>query len=125
MARNIMQVATEHSAWVAARRTVIASNVANANTPGYRAKDVSPFSLQAESGADRLAVTHAAHIKTAGGPAGQYDGDEAGQVETFHSGSSVNLDGEMVKSSEVSSQQALNAAVVKAFHRMLIASTKG
>ena len=40
----LFQVASQKSQWLSARQTAVASNVANASTPGYRAVDVQPFS---------------------------------------------------------------------------------
>lgn len=41
---NIFTIAGAKARHSAARQTVIAQNVANADTPGYRARDVEPFS---------------------------------------------------------------------------------
>jgi flagellar basal-body rod protein FlgB len=40
---NILSVAGAMARHAAARQTVIAENIANADTPGYRAKDIEPF----------------------------------------------------------------------------------
>ena len=40
---NLFALATEKSRWLAARQATVAGNVANANTPGYVAKDIQPF----------------------------------------------------------------------------------
>ena len=44
--------------------------------------------------------------------------------EIIHSGNSVSLEQEMIKAGEVNRAYALNTSVVKAFHRMLLASAK-
>jgi len=41
---GLLSLAAEKARYTAARQSVIAENVANADTPGYRAKDVEPFS---------------------------------------------------------------------------------
>lgn len=40
---NIFAIAGAKARYAAQRQTVIAQNVANADTPGYRARDVEPF----------------------------------------------------------------------------------
>jgi len=40
---SLLDLAAEKARHSAARQSVIAQNVANADTPGYRAKDVEPF----------------------------------------------------------------------------------
>ncbi len=40
---DIFQLAERRLAWLSQRQDVLAQNVANANTPGYQAKDVTPF----------------------------------------------------------------------------------
>ena len=57
--------------WLSARQGVIAENVANANTPGFRAADLKPLSfgklLGSAGGKLQLVATEAAHITSAGG----------------------------------------------------------
>jgi len=40
---NMFSIAAAKARHAAARQTVIAQNVANADTPGYRARDIEPF----------------------------------------------------------------------------------
>jgi flagellar basal-body rod protein FlgB len=42
-----------------------------------------------------------------------------------HSGNSVSLEQEMIKGGEVSGAFRLNTSILKAFHRMILASSKG
>jgi flagellar basal-body rod protein FlgB len=41
----LFDLAEKRLAWTAQRQSVLAGNVANANTPGYQAKDLQPFSV--------------------------------------------------------------------------------
>ena len=54
-----------------ARQSVLAANVANADTPGYRRVDLSFESRLAETGS-RLVATHARHLHSGTGPHGDY-----------------------------------------------------
>jgi flagellar basal-body rod protein FlgB len=40
---GLFDLAEKRLTWAAARQSVLASNIANANTPGYKARDVSSF----------------------------------------------------------------------------------
>lgn len=46
------------------RQAIIAQNIANADTPGYEARDLKPFSLPATGGrdAERMIATRPAHL---------------------------------------------------------------
>ena len=113
-------------AWLAARQAVVAQNVANANTPGYEAKDVSAFTdVLARTRLD-MAATDGAHF--AGGPSATGGGTlETGPADDFEiteSGNSVGIEGEMAKAGEVDRDYALTTNVVKSFHSMLMAALK-
>lgn len=56
---EVLRLAGKLAAWSGARQQVIATNVANADTPGYRAQDVAAF---ADAGADRMRATRADHL---------------------------------------------------------------
>ena len=115
---HLFALAERQRDWLAARQAAIAGNVANAATPGYRARDVAPFAAawaRAEAG---LAVTHAAHLRPADQAPGAAATVPAEAWEVSHSGNSVRLDQEMLRAGEVHRAMALNAAVVRAFHRM-------
>ena len=53
----------------ARRAEVLASNIANADTPGYKARDFDFHKVlkQEVSSVERMAVTHSRHIQTEGG----------------------------------------------------------
>ena len=44
----LFEVGSQKAQWLSARQTAIAANVANANTPGYHAVDIQPFSAVLE-----------------------------------------------------------------------------
>jgi flagellar basal-body rod protein FlgB len=41
---DVFGLAEKRLAWIGQRQAVLAQNIANANTPGYAARDVKPFS---------------------------------------------------------------------------------
>ena len=58
----LFEVGSQKAQWLSARQTAIAANVANANTPGYHAVDIQPFSAVLDSSPIELATTNPAHL---------------------------------------------------------------
>jgi flagellar basal-body rod protein FlgB len=114
---SIFEIASRQAEWLALRRAQVASNIANVNTPGYRAREVMPF----DAFLRRSATTSASSGPEAVGS----EANEEALAETLETGNSVNLDNELLKSSEIARNHALNAGIVRAFHRMLLLSSKG
>jgi flagellar basal-body rod protein FlgB len=122
----LFDIASQRSHWLSLRQEAISTNVAHANTPGYAAKDVQPFEAVLQSSSRMaMATSDPGHLRDSGAAAEavmQPDGDA---WHTYDSGNSVSLEKEMVKAGEVNGAFALNNSVIKAFHRMLLTSTKG
>ncbi|GAB4255244.1 MAG: flagellar basal body rod protein FlgB [Deferrisomatales bacterium] len=76
------------------RHAAISANIANADTPGYRAVDVS-FAQVLERAGLPLATTHPRHLT--GARSGGADRLVLSGGEARRDGNDVNLDGEMVK----------------------------
>jgi flagellar basal-body rod protein FlgB len=121
----IFRVGHERSRWLAARVAAVAGNVANADTPGYRARDVAPFEAALNTARTQMARTEARHL-TPDPVAGQDYGlaPREGAAEK-HSGNTVALEAEMATLGEVRGQQAAVTGILGAFHRMLMASVRG
>lgn len=124
-AENIFALTSRHNQWLTLRQTTVASNVANANTPGYRSTDVKPFEDVLGAMQVRLERTKPEHIPLSPSEFAAREADAEDAWAVVHSGNTVNMEQEMLKAGEVHRSFALNASVTKAFHRMLIASTKG
>jgi len=122
---HLFELVSRHNNWLSVRQSAIAGNVANANTPGYKAVDTAAFESELNSARLNMAATQAGHMGPSENGTPVTDVREDGAWETVHSGNSVSLEQEMVKAGEVHRAFAMNAGVTKAFHRMLMASTKG
>ena len=123
---NLFKLAASHNAWLAARQVTVASNVANADTPGYRAVDVEPFSVAISEAGKALAVTSTKHVATTGAAGGTFAAvPETESWATKHTGNSVSIEQELLKAQEIRKSYALNTSIIKAFHSMLLAATKG
>src|SRR5262245_24670552 len=121
----LFSAVARHNQWLSVRQATIAGNIANANTKGFKALDVDPFEKAIDGAKLAMAATHAAHIGVPVAAVAAPEVRAAEPWEVTHSGNSVSLEQELIKSSEVGRAYRLNANVVKAFHRMLLASAKG
>lgn len=95
--------------WHQARQRVLAENVANADRPGFKPRDLAEPSAQAVRGALAPEPTHPLHL--AGGPAGSAGTRAAPRWETRPSGNAVNLEDEMMKVAQNQSDYQLAASL--------------
>ncbi len=75
------------------RHTVLAGNVANVDTPGYRPADLAP--IEAAESAGPMAATDPRHLQGAGGTAGKLVFDDGGSAGA--DGNAVSLERELAK----------------------------
>lgn len=121
---QLFDLASQQTRWLTVRQAAVASNVSNANTPGYAAIDVTPFEDVFNDASIRMAATNPGHLGVDPLGAEQVAVKDAAAWETTHSGNSVSLENEMMKAGEVNRSFSLNSGIVKAFHQMLMASVK-
>lgn len=116
----------ERMGWLTQRQGVLAQNVANANTPGYVAKDLAPMDFaqaMARSGAARPAgVTQAGHIPLQGGASAPFKTVPAGD-ERNPAGNAVSLEEQMMRVSDTAMEyQAASGLYKKALGLIRIAA---
>ena len=119
----LFDLASSQARWLSLRQSTISSNVANANTPGYRAQDIEPFDKILDAKAVPLAVTSPKHMTTGSLVRPQGTRKET-SWEVVHSGNSVSLEQEMLKAGDINKDYSLNIAIVKSFHRMFMTGAK-
>ncbi|HZH52853.1 MAG TPA: flagellar basal body rod protein FlgB [Microvirga sp.] len=120
----LFDLASRQAQWLAVRQSTIAGNISNANTPGYKARDVEPFQSVLDKTQLAMVATNGGHLGIDGSTVRSAKVKKTESWETMHSGNSVSLEQEMVKAGTVNREHTLNTSIVKAFHRMLLASTK-
>lgn len=120
----LLDLASRQAGWLSTRQSVIAGNIANADTPAYRAQDVEPFIETLETSRLAMAATSAGHIATDAMRAGDVPTVMQKGWEVKDSGNSVTLEAELLKSGEIGRAYSLNTAIVKSFHNMLMLSAK-
>ena len=121
---HLFDLAAQQSRWLAVSQSAIANNVANANTPGYQAQAVRPFSDVLDKTQLQLASTDAQHLTLTPAEAGTVTTGDEESWETTESGNSVSLEQEMIKAGDVRRDYALNTNIVRAFHGMLMSAVK-
>ncbi|MGE3066419.1 MAG: flagellar basal body rod protein FlgB [Hyphomicrobiaceae bacterium] len=121
---HLFSLASQYNKWLTVRQSAVASNIANANTPGFKAQDVQPFESVLDQANLAMASTQPGHVSYAPAsvPTTEVRADDAWEVS--HSGNTVSLEKEMLKAGEVNRAFSLNTSVLKAFHRMLLTSAK-
>ncbi|MFW7269491.1 flagellar basal body rod protein FlgB [Gluconacetobacter sp. Hr-1-5] len=101
---DVLDLAGRRLQWLQSRESVLAGNVANANTPGYASKDIASFQgvLQNQM-ATTLAQTAPGHL------AGRSTASSATRTGTNTSldGNQVNIEGELEKIADTNDQQRL------------------
>ena len=113
----ILSMLRERMEWHQERQRVLAENVANADTPNYRAKDLAPpdFSheMQLALALDR---TDPVHITAQGSSGSAFAADSSGRYAIRPRGNSVTHEDEMMK---VASNQMDYEAVTSLYTRSL------
>ena len=122
---QLFNVISRHNQWLAVRQNAISGNIANANTPGFRAQDVQPFEMALEQAQLAMAATQPGHLDSGppGAPATELRRGEPWEVS--HSGNNISLEQELLKAGEVNRSYRLNTSVAKVFHRMILTSSRG
>jgi len=100
----------QRMSWLSARQGVLADNIANADTPGYAARDVKEPDFEAllsgRSRATLLSATNARHFSAPEGGALFHASAEAVVAEPSPTGNAVALEQEMIKISDTQAQYA-------------------
>lgn len=109
---NILSLASALAAHASARQRVIAENVANADTPGYRARDVADFAAVLDSQAPFTArMTRPEHIPFGADPHGFEPREQALMGAETPNGNSVSLEDQMMRAASVRQEHDLAMGV--------------
>ncbi|MEM7490184.1 MAG: FlgB family protein [Pseudomonadota bacterium] len=100
----LLDLASSLAKHAAARQAMVATNVANADTPGYRAMDLAPFSP--DMGAQGMRQTRPGHVGAEDGPYRRY---EIASVASDPNGNGVTLEDQVLRGIEA--QRAHSRAV--------------
>jgi flagellar basal-body rod protein FlgB len=104
--------------WLDRRQAVLAGNIANADTPGFRPRDLTPFQARLRAVMQPpLARSNPAHLAGRAGAAGDARPDRQ-VAEAVPDGNAVSLDREAVRMAETDTAHALAMAVHRSFSGM-------
>jgi flagellar basal-body rod protein FlgB len=120
----LFELASRHMTWLSERQAVTASNIANADTPGYRARNVQSFSSFLEGPNLQLAATSPQHMNLPPGEARPVEITSGNSWASSHSGNNVSIENELMTASSSSRMMNMDTAAVRSFHRMLMLSVK-
>jgi flagellar basal-body rod protein FlgB len=95
----ILSMLRERMEWHQERQRVLAENVANADTPNYHAKDLTPpdFSHEIQVASLGLDRTNPLHINAQASGGSAFAADSSGRYEIRPRGNSVTHEDEMMK----------------------------
>lgn len=123
---EIFRMAHAMAVHAGARQSVVAQNMANADTPDYAARDIKPFQavLDADQAGFGLRATRASHL---------HGRQQSLQFEAFETrdsiedpnGNSVSLEEEMLKAVDVKRQHDKALAIYKSSMTVLRAAASG
>jgi flagellar basal-body rod protein FlgB len=99
---GLLDALGEKMRWHQTRQTLLAENVANADTPGYRGRDLAAFGFEEhvkELSTTRIATlaTQPGHISVAGSDADGFGPRTINSFEITPEGNGVTLEDEMMK----------------------------
>jgi len=120
----LTKLVSHNNDWLSVRQATIAENIANSNTPGFRSKDVEPFTSVISKTQLAMTATHGSHLGTVMEVAEPTEVKKGDSWLVTHSGNSVSIEQELMKAGEVARNHALNTSIAKSFHRMYLASLK-
>jgi flagellar basal-body rod protein FlgB len=114
---RLLALAERRLGWLDRRQSVLAGNIANADTPGYRPRDLTPFRARLEETMRPvLARSHSGHLAARG--AAQGAREDPRPAETAPDGNAVSLDREAMRVAETDTAHALAMAVHRSFMGM-------
>ena len=120
----VLQLAAQRTQWLTSRDELIAANIANANTPGFQATDLRPFSSILDNAQVSMVSTNPAHMTSGGDGFSEARVVEGDASETTLSGNSVNIENEMMKLGDVNREYTMATNIKRVIHQMILTALK-
>jgi len=118
----LLGILRDRMSWLNARQTLLSQNVANADAPGYAARDLKPVDFESALKQEQnnsfsgLTTTNPMHIAISANGTSLAAGTEETEQETSPTGNSVSLEEEMIK---VADTQAQYQAATNLYSKMV------
>ncbi|MFU8863111.1 MAG: flagellar basal body rod protein FlgB [Rhodobacterales bacterium] len=123
---SFFQLASQRMSWLGANQQVVAENIANADTPGFKAKSVSPFAeLVDGTRSGGVKTTHAAHIQGGGRVGNVRVTTDSAPWETSIDGNSVVLEQQTLQASEIGENYQLASQLYGKGYQLLTLAVVG
>ncbi len=103
--------------WVSARQHVVAQNISNADTPGYRPRDLAPFSAMLDSFSVSPVRTNPLHLA---GYAPSGATQRPAETERAPDGNAVGLENQLTKVADNENMQAMTGNLWKTYMGMFM-----
>jgi flagellar basal-body rod protein FlgB len=126
----LLDVLRQRMSWLSARQSLLSQNVANADTPGFAARDLKPLDFEkllngSGVAAPGLAVTDPRHLTASSSAPTGFAEQAGGDASTDITGNSVSVEEEMMKVADTQAQyQAATNIYAKAISMMRTAIDK-
>lgn len=120
----VLELATNATEWLSRRQSIIAGNVANASTPGYRAKDLPEFAPILDKSQVTMAATNPAHMGVSGVLASSGRTIDAASPEETISGNTVDVENEMMKLGQTARAHTFDLNIKRSINQMLLSVLK-
>lgn len=117
---GLTRMAQALAAHAGSRLTLAAQNVANADTPGYRARDLPDFAAVYDWGGPQMRATRPEHFGGAGGMVPARPIDAGGWADP--NGNTVSLEAEMIRASDIRQSHDMALAVYRSTSGMVRAA---
>lgn len=122
---SFFKTASQRMQWLSARQKVVSENIANSDTPDYKAKDVSSFSKMLEgSRTTSIATTDVKHIGGSPNSSVRTEADKDTWGETID-GNTVVLEQQTIKANEVGENYQLAARLYRKGYNLLTLAATG
>jgi len=109
---GLFQLAEQRLAWSNQRQSVLAQNIANADTPGWKARDIQPFAQQLATAGTAIARTDPAHLAP---PASAAAAASVARGERSPDGNGIALDDQLAKVTDTESMHDLTGDLYKKY----------
>lgn len=109
---TIFQTAADMAKHAGARQAVVAQNVANADTPGFQAQRIAPFSENYRAaGTTEMKTTRAGHLSQAQSSTSR--NIQISSTEASPNGNTVSIEDEMLQAVDVSREHSRALAIYR------------
>ncbi|MFO1248451.1 MAG: flagellar basal body rod protein FlgB [Alphaproteobacteria bacterium] len=104
----LLSMLKERMNWLNQRQDLLSQNVANADTPGYVARDLKALdfdkALRQAGSSGAMMTTNSRHIALSGSGASKFEAQDAPDQASNPNGNAVSLEMEMIKVSDTQAQ---------------------